>query len=66
MSLKRPIELAEYDYCRICNDPNSWDTVVASYRNYYNKSKSRFATFGKYGNETPYWYRNEYVTIQTL
>lgn len=54
------------DVYKVAGDPNSWDTVVASYRNYYNKSKSRFATFGKYGNETPYWYRNEYVTIQTL
>jgi len=26
MSLKRPIELAEYDYCRICNDPTQVKT----------------------------------------
>lgn len=37
----------------------SMQQVIDNYRNYYNESKSRFATFGKYGNPTPEWYHGK-------
>ena len=33
--------------------------IIESYRNFYRKHKSRFATFGKYNNLQPYWYFND-------
>ena len=55
-----PVTLSMPDEFKI-GSHDSWDDVVASYRNLYNKSKSRFATFSKYNNPTPWWYKPEYT-----
>lgn len=59
-ALFTPVTLAMPDEFKI-GSQDSWGDVVASYRNLYNKSKSRFATFGKYNNPTPWWYKPEFT-----
>lgn len=50
---------AMLDEFKVHVSPTTLEQVVENYRNYYNESKSRFATFGKYNNPTPDWYHGK-------
>lgn len=45
---------------------DDWESTIKSYQNLYCKSKSRFATFGKYKNPQPEWYYNGSTESEVL
>ena len=58
-NLTVPPRCIKDEYLLQQSEPDTFADVITNYRHFYNKSKSRFATFGKYNNPVPHWYTGE-------